>query len=257
MRVLPSAEQSLRSRVVPQPIITTRYEESPLGGEGLLRYDQWRGGMNPLITRLTVKCVCASCNNGWVSQLEDAAKPVLLDMILDKRRAFTRAEAQAVARWATKTVLMYQQFEPARCSFVEDHYRTFYRKRRPLDDTVLYVGRTTSRQAALGMRADSLHLGMVGGGGNHAEPKNTSSTLLVSEGTFMLLNFSSVAWQLGLEGLLHTSDDRLARVWPKPKAFNMPDAKLDHREFLNLTSHVRRGVPSVTHDGTVQWERPL
>jgi hypothetical protein len=52
--------------------------------------------------------VCAACNNGWMSQLEDNARPVLVDMIEGRRQVsfLTDAEAKLLARWAAKTSYM-------------------------------------------------------------------------------------------------------------------------------------------------------
>jgi len=49
--------------------------------------------------------VCAGCNNGWMSQLENAAKPILIALI-EGTRSFPdldRDERFAIARWTLKT----------------------------------------------------------------------------------------------------------------------------------------------------------
>jgi hypothetical protein len=49
--------------------------------------------------------VCSTCNNGWMSALENEAKPILIPLIEGKRlvQNLTMAERQTVAKWATKT----------------------------------------------------------------------------------------------------------------------------------------------------------
>ena len=49
--------------------------------------------------------VCARCNNGWMSVLENGCKGILLDMIRGGRRPgqLSEAECLLVARWAAKT----------------------------------------------------------------------------------------------------------------------------------------------------------
>jgi hypothetical protein len=49
--------------------------------------------------------VCDHCNNGWMSDLEDSCKGILLDMIRGRRLPgqVSKAECLPVARWAAKT----------------------------------------------------------------------------------------------------------------------------------------------------------
>ena len=47
----------------------------------------------------TVKTVCASCNNGWMSRLESEAMPFLLSMIKGHRRTYYDAGKALIARW--------------------------------------------------------------------------------------------------------------------------------------------------------------
>jgi hypothetical protein len=56
---------------------------------------------------LTVKCACEECNGGWMSQLEERAKPILLPMIEDRAPVkLGSREAVIVATWAIKTALV-------------------------------------------------------------------------------------------------------------------------------------------------------
>jgi hypothetical protein len=53
------------------------------------------------------RTVCALCNNGWMSRLETAAKPILENLFSARRQNETRTlspdEATVLARWAVKT----------------------------------------------------------------------------------------------------------------------------------------------------------
>ena len=68
-------------------------------------YDrQWR---RPPFT-LTVNEVCRSCNNGWMSELEGKAKPLLTPMILGEPIKLDEREQRTLASWAVKTAMVYQ-----------------------------------------------------------------------------------------------------------------------------------------------------
>jgi hypothetical protein len=63
--------------------------------------------------KLTVKWLCRPCNNGWMSNLESRAKPVI-ESILDDRLTSLDAAAQALlATWAVKTAMVLEAFDPA------------------------------------------------------------------------------------------------------------------------------------------------
>jgi hypothetical protein len=55
--------------------------------------------------RLVEGRVCALCNNGWMSELENAAKPVLIPLIEQKRAVWelTVDESIVIAKWAVKS----------------------------------------------------------------------------------------------------------------------------------------------------------
>jgi hypothetical protein len=55
---------------------------------------------------VTVRQVCASCNNGWMSRLETEAKPLLSPMIEGKAIGLSSREQVLAATWATKTAVM-------------------------------------------------------------------------------------------------------------------------------------------------------
>lgn len=53
--------------------------------------------------------VCQKCNNGWMSRLEVAAKPILVPLIDGERtiESLTREEAEIVGKWTCKTAYMH------------------------------------------------------------------------------------------------------------------------------------------------------
>jgi hypothetical protein len=63
----------------------------------------------------TVKRVCERCNNGWMHELEEAARPVLTPLIRKTQpRGLAPIEQEVISTWAIKTALM--------CEFM-DHGR--------------------------------------------------------------------------------------------------------------------------------------
>jgi hypothetical protein len=62
----------------------------------------------------TSRCVCAGCNNGWMSRLEAEAKPLLLKVLRGEPSYFDEDARRTLATWFVKTALVAgAKFDPA------------------------------------------------------------------------------------------------------------------------------------------------
>ena len=69
------------------------------------------------------RSVCAICNNGWMSKVESAAKPILSRLINGAHTTMKPADSNAVARWiALKAVLqMHSRYRNTfQCAWIEE-----------------------------------------------------------------------------------------------------------------------------------------
>lgn len=57
-------------------------------------------------TSLKIPLVCAACNNGWMSQLEQATKVVLGPMLTNQPVTLSVADQRLLARWYDKTMMI-------------------------------------------------------------------------------------------------------------------------------------------------------
>jgi hypothetical protein len=56
---------------------------------------------------IKIKCVCErDCNNGWMSRMETAAKPILTPLILGQPAIVSKDEARTVAAWAAMKMMV-------------------------------------------------------------------------------------------------------------------------------------------------------
>ena len=53
-----------------------------------------------------IRVVCETCNNGWMSQLEASAKPLLTPLIAGRPCIISESTAQIIAKWITLKVLV-------------------------------------------------------------------------------------------------------------------------------------------------------
>ena len=99
---------------------------------------------------LTVRAVCAECNNGWMADLENKAQALLDGPISGRSRALQRDGQAALAAWALKTALMFEQANPRDARAVpEEHYRALYEHRKPPVGVWVWMAAYTADQAGV------------------------------------------------------------------------------------------------------------
>jgi hypothetical protein len=100
--------------------------------------DEWGGGA----FTSTVRDVCASCNNGWMSNLEREAQVVLTPLIGDKATNLDPTAMATAATWATKTALVSGLAVPGEREMIApEMYRWFGEYRQPLPGGIVWLGR--------------------------------------------------------------------------------------------------------------------
>jgi hypothetical protein len=92
------------------------------GQRGKLKLNNWRAGKYPL----RIGCVCQKCNNGWMSDLENRAKPIIERFFLENLVALARSDQTTLATWICKSAMVYEalRFE-SHCFFTSDERKSF------------------------------------------------------------------------------------------------------------------------------------
>jgi hypothetical protein len=76
--------------------------------------------------QLTVKDVCKPCNEGWMSRLEAAVKPIISGMLLGRGRVLHARGQTTLATWALLKMLVVQRTSASKDLMPPDHYRELY-----------------------------------------------------------------------------------------------------------------------------------
>lgn len=159
-----------------------------------------------------VKVVCRACNNGWLSQLEQNAKPLLTEVLNGRQRTFSVADQKLLATWIVKTTMTAEFWRPKEIAIKQPEREEFRLKMEPSSRWqiwgALYIG--TKLQAGA-----IYHHGV----GIYLPPnpvrvgvKNTQYTVM-GIGRFLAINLSSE--QEGLTfGMNPQLDVALIRLWP-------------------------------------------
>jgi hypothetical protein len=74
-----------------------------------------------------VKCVCGSCNSGWMSKLQQRAKPILLPLIRGERTTLGLAAQQTAAAWIAMAVMVAEFDDPAWVTISQEDRDWLYR----------------------------------------------------------------------------------------------------------------------------------
>lgn len=121
-----------------------------LSGPQLVRTALQQGGP---FTK-TLKIVCGPCNNGWMSAMEDAAKPLLIEMFgttPPHQVVRTPGQQLILARWAYKTICVIAQINattPPRVPLA--HCRTFYANDEIPQGVQMWIGTASIKIEDLG-----------------------------------------------------------------------------------------------------------
>jgi len=116
----------------------------------------------------TVKAVCERCNNGWMSDIEQKAKPCATPLILGEEGALLDPDAQwALARWAYLKVLVLERVDARQRLLPLNRYRLVYDS---LDDPALPTSATIFIAAHEGdLYGQYQHRGLTRRGGSEIE----------------------------------------------------------------------------------------
>jgi len=78
-----------------------------------------------------VRAVCASCNNGWMAQVEGRAKLLLEPLLGFSGRSLHRRQQRELATWALMKAIVFDQLHPGEQAVLAEHRQTLFDDRQP------------------------------------------------------------------------------------------------------------------------------
>lgn len=87
--------------------------------------------------------VCSTCNNGWMSRLEEDAKPIMMPMMLGNPLTLTASQQERVTTWMTKTAMMYESMATGEVLYNSLDRHHFMKTDSPLGATSVWLGQYT------------------------------------------------------------------------------------------------------------------
>lgn len=89
----------------------------------------------------TARIACRSCNTGWMSRLEGAAKPIVGALVQGKSVVLEPFMQTLVATWAFKTALCLDKTNIGRGNVLASEYRSLGMNRLPAQHCQVWLGR--------------------------------------------------------------------------------------------------------------------
>jgi hypothetical protein len=103
--------------------------------EGQRTENQWSA---PAYT-IRVRAVCAACNNGWMSDLEQEVRPLLEPMLHGETRILDGERQGLLARWAFKTTVMLEFTHPQERAIQPADTSWLYEQREPPQNAMIWI----------------------------------------------------------------------------------------------------------------------
>jgi hypothetical protein len=164
--------------------------------------------------------VCGECNNGWISVIEERAKPTAEKLILGKETEIEPDELLNFSVWMSIVTVMAEFSHPPTMGISADDVHYIYLHRRPLPFCRIYIGQYFgSEYAPYGYN----HVGTAVVDGDtyndgDALPKFANTQVSIHVLGEMLVVVDSVSDEKFEDLMLERTSRRdLVRIWPIAK----------------------------------------
>lgn len=166
--------------------------------------------------QITTKAVCAACNSGWMSELEQVARRVLSPIILGELGILSQKDCPALAIWALKTALVSmmvssQQDRAQGYGLPPTEFESLYRQnsqRQPPDHVQVWMGRFIGERHIASVQATPMIV-TADDATPASDPHAYVFSVLLGEAFLQGIRFTTPSLALDL-----TTEQGFAQIWP-------------------------------------------
>ena len=87
-----------------------------------------------------LRIVCNKCNNGWMSDLQNATKPILTPLLHHQQITLSEQRQRQLATWVAMTVICAEYLQPASVSIPVTARRWLFTNRTAPDNMRIWIG---------------------------------------------------------------------------------------------------------------------
>jgi hypothetical protein len=97
-------------------------------------------------SRHTLRVVCRTCNNVWMSQIQNRASSILKPLVKGHNRVLSRSDAETLSAWAAMTAMVIEHNNPATISTTKNEHHRFFTEKAAPDNWYIGVVRTSQAE---------------------------------------------------------------------------------------------------------------
>lgn len=164
--------------------------------------------------RQVVQAVCGGCNSGWMSTIEENAKPILQDLVYARGRTLDREDQRTLATWAFLKACLFDELHPGEQVVPAEHRQRFFTYRQPpVTGVANWLG--TYEALEVGHYA---HQGLKVGNSELPEPEEpTIYIVTITVGALIIQVAGSLLPELAFDDLELPAELHVAKIWPPSK----------------------------------------
>jgi hypothetical protein len=201
-----------------------------------------------------IRCVCRECNNGWMSQLQEAAKPFLVPMLTGQKVALYESGKTTLASWAAMFVMVAEQVDQTKVAISAVERQWLREKRRPSSYWRIWIGQHRREAHPLFVHnvlpfaskeeVERPPRGPV------AETNTQTSTICLGQHLLIHVMSSQIAWSIIRRWKLPAQIEPVmsqiwpvragAVKWPPPAALTDDDIHLLAQQFFTVATNLAR-----------------
>ena len=203
-----------------------------------------------------LRVVCVKCNNEWMSQLQEDAKPFLLGPLTDRWKYLTREAQFKIAAWACMFTMVNERADLRTAAIRQDERDWLHRTKLPPGGWSVWVGRS---DANFGVRLPIWHRGFeVFENPSNVEQSDAQFTIAcLADLCIATLSFSaSGSWPFVSATEMRAFGEcaGFLQVWPpvEKSIFDDPEppSKIDRAEAMKLVDSVSELIHALHHSAT-------
>jgi hypothetical protein len=184
-----------------------------------------------------VRAVCADCNGGWMSEIEAAAKPILISL-LEETSCSLKLEAQeTLATWALLKAIMFDELHRRERVVLAEH-RAYLYERRAVPSVGAWAWLAAYDAEQIGHYAYQGLLLMESGDTAPVDPTAYAVTLSAGSVVLQVAGTSLASLSLG-ESLDPYAG--VVRIWPA-------SAPVEHRPHSPMTTETLLAFSTAVYD---------
>lgn len=126
------------ARYVPRNLPSYFHAANTINPSGEITANRKKWGGDPRSRR--AKCVCATCNNGWMSRLQERAKPIVLALVRGAETTLSVHDQDLLSAWATMSTITSEYLQLSHIAISARDRRQFWKTKRGLKNWKIWIG---------------------------------------------------------------------------------------------------------------------